>query len=126
MAAGAHSPFRISDHGFHGNDHGYYRGIASAISFRWKENSQKRWWLKWLAWLTPAGFIAVEAGWIVTEVGRQPWIIYGILKTSESVTPMPGIQYSFYLVTFIYLSPVICCFLVDETTDRCIACGDIK
>jgi cytochrome d ubiquinol oxidase subunit I len=53
--------------------------------------------------ITPAGFIAVEAGWFVTEVGRQPWIIYGILKTSESVTPMPGIQYSFYIVTFIYV-----------------------
>ncbi|HEX2395513.1 MAG TPA: cytochrome ubiquinol oxidase subunit I, partial [Bacteroidales bacterium] len=33
----------------------------------------------------------------------QPWIIYGIMKTSESVTPMPGIQYSFILVTFIYI-----------------------
>jgi cytochrome d ubiquinol oxidase subunit I len=64
---------------------------------------EKRLWFKWLAILTPAGFIAVEAGWIVTEVGRQPWIIYGILRTSESVTPMPGIQYSFYLVTLIYL-----------------------
>jgi len=49
------------------------------------------------------GFIAVEAGWIVTEVGRQPWIIYGIMKTREAVTPMPGIQYTFYLITIIYL-----------------------
>jgi cytochrome d ubiquinol oxidase subunit I len=72
--------------------------------FKWKETAEKKWWLKWLAILTPAGFIAVEAGWIVTEVGRQPWIIYGIMKTKDSVTPMPGIQYSFYLVTVIYLS----------------------
>jgi cytochrome bd ubiquinol oxidase subunit I len=72
--------------------------------FKWKETVRKRWWLKWIALLTPAGFIAVEAGWMVTEVGRQPWIIYGIMRTSESVTPMPGIQYSFYLVTFIYLA----------------------
>ena len=74
------------------------------FTLKWKEKLRKRWWLKWLVWITPAGFIAVEAGWIVTEVGRQPWIIYGILKTSESVTPMPGIQYSFYLITFIYLA----------------------
>jgi cytochrome d ubiquinol oxidase subunit I len=73
------------------------------FQFKWKENNRKRWWLKWVALVTPAGFIAVEAGWIVTEVGRQPWIIYGIMKTSESVTPMPGIQYSFILVTFIYI-----------------------
>jgi cytochrome bd ubiquinol oxidase subunit I len=73
------------------------------FSFKWKDNLQKKWWLKLLAWLTPTGFIAVEAGWIVTEVGRQPWIIYGIMKTSEAVTPMPGIQYPFYLITTIYL-----------------------
>ena len=50
------------------------------------------------------GFIAVEAGWTVTEVGRQPWIIYGIMKTADAVTPMPGIRYTFYLFTAIYLS----------------------
>ena len=56
-----------------------------------------------LVWLTPVGFIAVEAGWIVTEVGRQPWIIYGIMKTKDAVTPMPGVQYPFYLITLVYL-----------------------
>lgn len=71
--------------------------------FKWSENLEKRWWLKTLVCLTPVGFIAVEAGWIVTEVGRQPWIIYGIMKTRDAVTPMPGIQYPFYLITLIYL-----------------------
>ena len=70
---------------------------------KWKEKLDKRWWLKLLVWLTPTGFIAVEAGWIVTEVGRQPWIIYGIMKTRDAVTPMPGIQYSFYVITLIYI-----------------------
>jgi len=73
------------------------------FSVKWKENLEKRWWLKTLAWLTPVGFIAVEAGWTVTEVGRQPWIIYGIMKTKDAVTPMPGIQYPFYLITTVYL-----------------------
>jgi len=71
---------------------------------RKKKNPPGKWWLRMLVWITPAGFIAVEAGWIVTETGRQPWIIYGIMKTSESVTPMPGITYSFYLITFLYFS----------------------
>ncbi|WP_200976182.1 cytochrome ubiquinol oxidase subunit I [Echinicola sp. 20G] len=57
-----------------------------------------------LALATPLGFIAVEAGWFVTEVGRQPWILYGIMRTSEAVTPMPGIVYSFILYSIIYLS----------------------
>lgn len=59
--------------------------------------------LKLLFFLFPFGFIALEAGWVVTEVGRQPWIIYGIMKTKDAVTPMPGMQYSFYLYTVLYL-----------------------
>ncbi|WP_215222947.1 cytochrome ubiquinol oxidase subunit I [Echinicola shivajiensis] len=64
--------------------------------------SNKYLWL--LALMTPLGFIAVEAGWFVTELGRQPWILYGIMRTSEAVTPMPGIVYSFILYAAIYLS----------------------
>ena len=62
---------------------------------------------RWLLWLfaaaTPAGFLAVEAGWALTEVGRQPWIIQGVLRTSEAVTPMPGIQYTFVIFSLVYL-----------------------
>lgn len=73
------------------------------FSWKWKSNLDKRWWLIFLVLLTPAGFLAVEAGWIVTEVGRQPWIIYGILKTKDALSPMPGLQWSLYSVTFVYL-----------------------
>ena len=52
---------------------------------------------------TPLGFIAIEAGWIVTEVGRQPWIIYGIMRTSEAVTSMPRLAIPFYTITVLYL-----------------------
>ena len=51
----------------------------------------------------PLGFIAIEAGWIVTEVGRQPWIIYEIMKTKDAVTPMPGLIYPMLLFTGVYL-----------------------
>lgn len=72
----------------------------------WKKNNWlfKPWFLKLFIFATPLGFIALEAGWTVTEVGRQPWIIQDIMRTSEAVTPMPGIQYSFYLFTFIYFT----------------------
>ncbi|MCE6991767.1 cytochrome ubiquinol oxidase subunit I [Dyadobacter sp. CY323] len=72
----------------------------------WKKRSwlQSNWLLKMFAIATPLGFIAVEAGWTVTEVGRQPWIIYGIMRTADAVTPMPGIAYSFYLFTAVYVS----------------------
>jgi cytochrome d ubiquinol oxidase subunit I len=51
------------------------------------------------------GFIAIEAGWTVTEVGRQPWIVYGVLRTADAVTPMPGLVVPFLLFTLLY------CFL---------------
>ena len=52
---------------------------------------------------TPLGFLAVEAGWTVTEVGRQPWIIYKVMKTSEALTPMEGIGYSAFFFIFLYV-----------------------
>ncbi|HEY0056973.1 MAG TPA: cytochrome ubiquinol oxidase subunit I [Pedobacter sp.] len=71
----------------------------------WKKSWQnKKWLFQLFVAATPMGFIAVEAGWTVTEVGRQPWIIYNIMRTADAVTPMPGIAYSFYLFTAVYLS----------------------
>jgi cytochrome d ubiquinol oxidase subunit I len=52
---------------------------------------------------TPLGFLALEAGWTVTEVGRQPWIIYGIMRTRDAVTPMPGLVYPFLIFSAVYL-----------------------
>src|SRR5512141_2280682 len=77
-------------------------------------------WIAWRAWrrrdivasrpllraiaiATPGGFLAIEAGWTVTEVGRQPWIIAGILRTRDAVTPMPGIAAPFALFTLLYV-----------------------
>jgi cytochrome d ubiquinol oxidase subunit I len=51
----------------------------------------------------PLGFICVEAGWTVTEVGRQPWIVAGILRTADAVTPMPGLIVPFLTFTVLYL-----------------------
>ncbi|MDN5201032.1 cytochrome ubiquinol oxidase subunit I [Fulvivirgaceae bacterium BMA10] len=75
------------------------------LFFSWKKPHHiwKKWFLRITAISAPLGFIAVEAGWVVTEVGRQPWIIYKVMKTSEAVTPMPGIQYSLLFTTLIYL-----------------------
>jgi cytochrome d ubiquinol oxidase subunit I len=80
-------------------------GILYFIAL-WKKRNWlfKAWFLKLFIIATPFGFIAVEAGWTVTEVGRQPWILQGIMRTSEAVTPMPGIQYSFYLFSLIYFT----------------------
>jgi cytochrome d ubiquinol oxidase subunit I len=44
-------------------------------------------YLRACSWAIPVGFIAVTAGWVTTEVGRQPWVVYGFLRTADAVTP---------------------------------------
>lgn len=51
----------------------------------------------------PLGFVALEAGWIVTEVGRQPWIVYGIMRTADAYTPAPGVVATFWGFALLYL-----------------------
>jgi cytochrome d ubiquinol oxidase subunit I len=51
--------------------------------------------------LTPAGFIAVLAGWFVTEVGRQPWVVQGILRTDAAVSPVLGSSVAVSLTAFV-------------------------
>ena len=78
-------------------------GIIYFISLKkksWLNN--KIYWLFFI-FLAPLGFIAIEAGWVVTEVGRQPWIIHGIMKTKDAVTPMPGMKFSFYMYLMVYI-----------------------
>ena len=50
----------------------------------------------------PAAVVAMEAGWFVTEFGRQPWIVYGILRTSDAVTSAPGLGPAFAAFTVVY------------------------
>ncbi len=77
--------------------------IFWAIRFKWKNLLLNKNFLKLIAICTPLGFIAVEAGWIVTEVGRQPWIIFNVMKTADAVTPAPFQIYHFILFTIVYL-----------------------
>lgn len=59
-----------------------------------------------------AGFIAVEAGWMVTELGRQPWIIYGIVRTSQAITPAPGLVISFFASVAVYIGLAVALVLL--------------
>ena len=48
---------------------------------------ETRWFLQLCRWMLPSGFVAVLAGWFVTEVGRQPWVVYGVMRTIEGASP---------------------------------------
>jgi len=86
---------------------GFFLAFVSVLylifSVKWRQVLMKKWWLILIACTTPLGFLAVEAGWTVTETGRQPWIIYGIMRTKDAVSPMPGLHYSFYVITLVYI-----------------------
>lgn len=67
------------------------------------------WQLRALVLTAPLGFVAIEAGWIVTEVGRQPWIIYEIMRTEEAVTTVPGQFAALGGFTILYAILAIAC-----------------
>lgn len=72
---------------------------------RRRDLAANRWLLRAVAIASPMGFVCIEAGWTVTEVGRQPWVIYGVMRTADSVTPMPGLIVPFLVISALY------CFL---------------
>jgi cytochrome bd ubiquinol oxidase subunit I len=88
---------------------GTYLAVVSLwigwVAFRRRDVGANRRLLQAIALAAPMGFIAIEAGWTVTEVGRQPWIIYGVVRTADAVTTMPGLVVPFLLFTLLY------CFL---------------
>lgn len=76
-------------------------GIWAAVLFFRKRLFESRAFQLWCMALTPSGFIALLAGWFVTEVGRQPWAAYGVIRTSESVSPVPAAHVALSLLAFV-------------------------
>ncbi|MDJ0828790.1 MAG: cytochrome ubiquinol oxidase subunit I [Desulfobacterales bacterium] len=74
--------------------------IALILHFK-KRLFDTSWFQYWCMALTPSGFIAVLAGWFVTEVGRQPWIVYGLLRTADATSPVLGTSIAISLTAFV-------------------------
>jgi cytochrome bd ubiquinol oxidase subunit I len=76
-----------------------------AISWwRRRDLPSTRWFLRICAGAGVAAVVAMECGWIVTEVGRQPWIVYGVMRTEDAVTPAQGIWWVFGLTMLLYIA----------------------
>ncbi len=74
------------------------------LYFRRKQRIPEQKWLLWFVVIAGiCGFLAVEFGWITTEEGRQPWIIYNVMHVSSAVTPDPWMAISFIVFSCIYL-----------------------
>ncbi|MEE4376026.1 MAG: cytochrome ubiquinol oxidase subunit I [Candidatus Competibacteraceae bacterium] len=67
----------------------------------------RRWLLRIWVMMIPMGYIAVEMGWVVREVGRQPWLIYGILRTSEGASKLPAGVVGGSLIGYIVLYTIL-------------------
>jgi cytochrome d ubiquinol oxidase subunit I len=72
------------------------------IWWRRRDIPRTPWFLRAVAVSGVAAVLAMETGWIATEVGRQPWIVYEIQRTSEAVSTAPGLRYGFYAVLVVY------------------------
>jgi cytochrome d ubiquinol oxidase subunit I len=75
------------------------------LALWWKDGGppMRRPYLILTALCGPLGLVALEAGWTVTEVGRQPWIIYKIMRTSEALTSMPGLVVPLAVTVLVYV-----------------------
>ena len=58
-------------------------------------------YLKLMVWSIPLPYLATQMGWLVTEIGRQPWIVYGLVRTSDAVSPVAASQVAVSLLAFI-------------------------
>jgi cytochrome d ubiquinol oxidase subunit I len=79
--------------------------LGAWLAWSWRrhhDHPTSKWFLRAVAISGIAATAAMEFGWVTTEVGRQPWIVYGVLRVANAVNPEPGIQYGFYAVIAIY------------------------
>src|SRR5215212_8847216 len=80
-------------------------GLALWLGIGWwrkRDFPQSRWFLRATAVSGVAAVIALECGWIVTEVGRQPWIVYNVMRTADAVTASDGVWVTFAAIVALY------------------------
>lgn len=83
-------------------------GITSAIKYCTGKLFNTKWLHGWWMLMMPSGFIALLAGWFVTEIGRQPWTVYGVVRTVNSVSPaILGPQVAWSLLSFIVMYTLV-------------------
>ena len=82
-------------------------GVLAVILQLRKKLFDSRLFQLWCMALTPSGFIALLAGWFVTEVGRQPYVAYGIIRTADSVSPVLGEHVALSLLAFIIVYTLV-------------------
>jgi cytochrome d ubiquinol oxidase subunit I len=86
---------------------------------RGRDLTEKRWFLRFAAAAGPLAIIALEAGWVATEVGRQPWIVYGVLRTADAVGDYTGRLWLLFGASFVlYAAMTIAAYVVLRSMAR--------
>jgi cytochrome bd ubiquinol oxidase subunit I len=90
-------------------------GLGAWLAIGWRrrrELPRSRWFLRAAVLSGPAAIIALECGWVVTEVGRQPWIVYHVMRVRDAVSDAPGLRYGYFLLIAVYTVLMIATFAV--------------
>ena len=111
---------------------------VSSLWLRWKGKLfTSRWFLRALVVMTPSGLIATLAGWYLAETGRQPWVIYGVLRTIDAISPVPARAllpsliafvciYSVFMAAFLYFTLRLIRRGPDESPIEANSSGSLK
>ncbi len=84
----------------------FFVGLLFWLLYFWRKRRvvpENKWLLRGIVLAGPAAFLAVELGWMTTEEGRQPWVIYGFLRVQDAVNPAQWIGVSFIIFSLIYI-----------------------
>jgi cytochrome d ubiquinol oxidase subunit I len=81
-------------------------GVGALLLWR-RRLFESRWFLRFCVAMGPSGFIAVLAGWMVTEVGRQPWVVYGVLRTRDAVSPVTAGDVATSLIVYVVVYAIV-------------------
>src|SRR4029077_15106794 len=80
-------------------------GVAYIAGWvRWNRLPQRVWFYRALVLAGPLAVVALIAGWVVTEVGRQPWVVYRVMRTADAVTGAGGIPIGYATLALVYLA----------------------
>jgi cytochrome d ubiquinol oxidase subunit I len=84
-----------------------FNGLYGAFSLWRGTLHDQRWFHRILMFSAPAGFVAIITGWITAEVGRQPWTVYGLLTTVDSVSPVTASAVGMSLIAFVFVYSIV-------------------
>jgi cytochrome d ubiquinol oxidase subunit I len=92
-----------------------FLGLGAWLGIAWRRRRalpRSRWFLRAAVLSGPAAVLALECGWVVTEVGRQPWIVYRVMRVRDAVSNASGLRYGYFLLLAVYAVLAIATFTV--------------